>query len=487
MKRIFSTIFLLIPFYTGISQSFSWNDNCSDIYDKIFQFEFKEAKTLIEAEPATNNVRYLLENYIDFFTLVLEEDKELLQDFVKKKDQRLKQVSKGEESPYKRYIQAELNMHSGFLKMAQEEYMSAFWEIRKAYKLYEENERKYPDFGPNKKGIGILQMLIGTIPDKYQWGVKIVGLSGSIEKGAKEMEDFIYNYDPHPIQEEAKMLFAFTKYYIENDKTTAERMIFKEIDSQKGVWQNMVVANLSNAMGKNDFAIKTLEACPKTANSHPFPTIDLMLGICKLNRLDNDADIPLKKFYKISKSPSYKKEVLQKLAWHSLLNGNETAYKDYMNQILNAGDKDMDVDKLALQEAKQGFIPNVNLLKARLLFDGGYQDKALAQINEVNPMFLEQEKEQVEYNYRLGRIYQKLEEYDKAILIFENIIASEAKSTPYYFAPKVALELGGILEGRNDIASAKALYESVKLYTNHPYTDSFAQQAKTALKRLKSK
>lgn len=485
MKYILSVLTLFLLNFTAFSQGFEWSNNCTKAYEKIFQFEFDEAKRLINNEPESNLVPLLLENYIDFFVLLLEENKQGLSDFTRKNDIRLTKVASGEESAYKRYIQAEINLQSGFLKLSQEEYMSGFWDVRRAYKLYEENAAQYPNFGPNKKGLGVLQMLIGTIPEKYQWGVKIVGLSGDLEKGARLMEDFIYRHEVHPIQEEAKMLYAFVKYFVEADEATAKRLVFEEINPKKGMWQTMTVANLANAMGENDFAIETLENCPSSASSFPFPTIDLMLGICKLNRLDKDADIYLKKFMEISKSPSYKKEAYQKLAWYNLVNGNETGYSNYMQQILSVGDKDMDEDKQALQEAKQGFIPNVNLLKARLLFDGGYFVQALDAINSVNPMLLEQEKEQVEYNYRLGRIYQRLERYEEAIEIFNGIVASEPLMTPYYFAPKCLMELGGIYEGRSEFVLANTLYQKVDSYTNHPYVDSFAQQSKAAMKRIK--
>ncbi len=485
MKYLILIYFSVFCSNTMFSQNFEWNENCISAYEKVFQFRFQEAENLIEQENEQNRIPLLLKSYIQFFKITVQENQSDIDFFNNAKDNWLKKIDNSEDSPYKRFLKAEINLHSGFIKLRQEEYLSAFWDIRRAYKLYLENEKMYPNFGPNKKGLGILEMLIGTIPEKYQWGVKIVGLDGDLEAGAKKMEDFIYNHPPHSMQEEAKLLYVFVKYFIENDEIIAKKIIYQELQTEKGMWHTMTIANLANAMGDNDFAITTLENCPRDNNCFPFPTIDLMLGICKLNRLDENADKNLLKFLETTSTNTYKKECYQKLAWHALINNNLANYELYISKVVSEGDTKIGEDKQALQEAKQNFIPNVNLLKARLLFDGAYYKKALEAINQVNPLLLEKEKEQVEYNYRLGRILQRLERYEEAIEIFNVLVASEPTNTAYYFAPKVLLELGGIYEGRKEFELANSLYQKVKSYNNHPYVDSFAQQAKSAQKRIK--
>jgi hypothetical protein len=80
------------------------------------------------------------------------------------------------------------------------------------------------------------------------------------------------------------------------------------------------------------------------------------------------------------------------------------------------------INKLFLASTR-GEIPNILLLKARLLFDGGYYRKALNLLisnrDKLESLSIEQ---QTEYHYRLGRIYDGLDnkvnarlEYSKAL------------------------------------------------------------------------
>ena len=52
-----------------------------------------------------------------------------------------------------------------YKKLKFEEYFTAFNEVSKAYKLLTENQYRHPSFVANKKSLGILHAIIGTIPD----------------------------------------------------------------------------------------------------------------------------------------------------------------------------------------------------------------------------------------------------------------------------------------------------------------------------------
>ena len=109
-----------------------------------------------------------------------------------------------------------------------------------------------------------------------------------------------------------------------------------------------------------------------------FYLLDFLLGTMKINRLDEDADVYLKRFVNNFKGRHFIKEAYQKLAWHALvIDKDETAYRKYMNLCQSKGNKWADPDKQAYKEAVEGIVPNDALLKGRLLFDGGYYQKAL--------------------------------------------------------------------------------------------------------------
>lgn len=54
--------------------------------------------------------------------------------------------------------------------------LSAVFEVKKAYTLLLDNQKKYPDFKPNVKSLGLLHTIFGAVPDKYKFGAKLLGL-----------------------------------------------------------------------------------------------------------------------------------------------------------------------------------------------------------------------------------------------------------------------------------------------------------------------
>ena len=63
-------------------------------------------------------------------------------------------------------------------------------EANKAYNLLKRNEAEFPDFILNKEGLGMLHILIGSIPDQYQWIFKTFSMRGILKKGMEELESF---------------------------------------------------------------------------------------------------------------------------------------------------------------------------------------------------------------------------------------------------------------------------------------------------------
>jgi tetratricopeptide (TPR) repeat protein len=144
-------------------------------------------------------------------------------------------------------------------------------------------------------------------------------------------------------------------------------------------------------------------------------------------------------------------------------------------------------DKQALREATSNQLPNVALLRARLLFDGGYYDRALHELLDRNlKKIIQSSKDIPEYHYRLGRIYQEKGEDEKALSYFDKAIG-EGKRLPYYLAANAALQSGLIYEEKKDLANAEK-YFRLCLEMDYPdYKTSIDLKARAGLQRLNKK
>jgi tetratricopeptide (TPR) repeat protein len=153
-----------------------------------------------------------------------------------------------------------------------------------------------------------------------------------------------------------------------------------------------------------------------------------------------------------------------------------------MINCMDYGESITEEDKAALREAHAQQIPNVPLLKSRILSDGGYGTRALEEINKINLSELS-EDDSIEYSYRKARILQNLGNA-QAISLFEDCI-SLGQDKELYFACNSALQLGMIHEKNGLIRESETYYKKCLEMNPSEYKNGLHQKAKAGLKRIK--
>jgi tetratricopeptide (TPR) repeat protein len=216
----------------------------------------------------------------------------------------------------------------------------------------------------------------------------------------------------------------------------------------------------------------------------PFPAINYWLGNAKLCRMDSDANRYLLNYISETQSVNFIKDAYLKLAYHSLLNNNLSGYNSYVKLIKAKGAATYERDKQALKEANE-VKPDLDVLKARLYFDGGYYSNALAQIKSTEVNDLKNTRDKIELYYRLGRIYELTGKLTDALVNYQKAINMGANTT-YYFAANSALFSGNIYEQRKDYVKAGEYYKLTLKMKDHQYQTSIDNQAKEGLKRIKA-
>ncbi len=459
-------------------------------YEKATSLQFLEAEDYLQQirqQDPENLIIYHIENYIDCLTLFITEDKEAFQEFKSRKKERLAKIALGDpSSPYYLYVQADIRLQWALVRIKFEEYLGAFHDVSKAHKLLQQNEVAFPGFIPNKKDLGLLHALVGTIPDSYKWGIKLLsGLEGTIAQGKKEMESVLNYAGQHDFlfEEETLVIYALLLLHLANKPEQAWNVLQGRLRPGSNLLHCFVLSNIAMRTGRNDRAIQLLENRPNGPSYHPFPFTDYMLGISKLRKLDQDANAPLLRFLKTYNGQNFIKDTYQKLAWHALLNDNPHGYLHYMGACMEKGKALTGDDISALNEAEAGFIPTPDLIRARLLFDGGYYQQAFRVIEKVNNESLKREKEQLEYLYRKGRILDGLQQYEQAVFYY-NLTIKKGRKMPYYFACNAALKTGIIYENRKVFSKAREYFrECLKMYPSE-HQNSLHHQAKAGLGRI---
>jgi tetratricopeptide (TPR) repeat protein len=492
MLRLLLAFTFFINFF-AVHAQYDFNQRCISAYESIIDLKFEESKALIDKELEDNPenlIPIFLNNYIDFITLVICEEKAVFEKLKSNKNKRIKALEVGDdESPYYRYCLAGIYLQWAFTRLKFREYLRAVFEVKIAYRLLEANHEKFPEFTPNLIGLGLIHTLAGTIPDQYQWLVRLFIAQGSVQQGLSELQAAAEVFETGEYScLLPENLFLITFLQLNFRPGTLGSIDFEdhlENMAEDNILISYAYSRILMKTGHNDKAIEVLSSRPKGEQYFPFYYLEYLLGRAKLYRLDTNAKDHFYKYVTNFKGQNFIKDAYQKLAWYYLIQGDTIKYDENKRKILQYGKAVVDADKQAKMEAMNKGRPNVDLLKARLLFDGGYYEKA-EQLLVYQNVVLTSVKDSVEYDYRLGRIYHAWGKIDKAIFYYQKTIM-KGSSLPNYFAANAALNLGIIYESRGEFEKSKKYYKSCFNLDYDEYKASISQKAKAGLNRLKDK
>ena len=485
----FIALFLL-P--SSLFANFDFNSNCFKAYQNIFELKLNNARQLIALEKKNNPnnaIVPLLENYIDYFYLLTNESKTEFERLETKKAERLLKISHGDkDSPYYLYAQAEINLQWALIRARYGSYYLAAKEINRAQRLLLDNRKKFPGFHLNNKGLGLINSVIGVLPDGFlKSTLATFGIHGDTDLGLKLLDQLAENLPKsayEPFYEETVFYYTYVLVdVVKSPLAYAKTMKFTARISDSSLLKNYLQAYVCFRNGKNDQAIEILSNKAEGPAYQAFPYLDYLMGVAKLNQLDLvSSEAYFNKFLQSNKGTNYIKSSYLHLAWIAFLKGELTKSSALTAKARASGFLYHERDKQAQSEAAAP-IANPILLKARLLFDGGYLNKALALLLAKAVGEFDSVKDQTEYYYRLGRIYDDLGKDELAIMNYQNTIAT-GKNLKYYYAARAALLSGKLYEKKKNMPKAKQNFNIAINMKGHEYENSIEAEAKLGLKRL---
>jgi len=487
----FTCLFLLCVHTSSAQKKFEFNIACQRAYFAMMSMHFQEGDSLLaieEAQHPDNLIPYFIADIEDFFTLSFNENPDDIKQREPNKQTRIDLMQQGpKHSPYYLYTQAEILVHWSFIHIANEQNTTGFFELRKAYHLLEENQKKFPDFIANKKFLGLIHTVVGTIPDSYKWAATFLGLRGTVPEGIAELKEVMDYAQSHSFlfADETRYVYLFVKLWMDNDAKAAWQL--SEDAQYPSVKNNplstYVKAFLAGKINNNDLAIQLYSSGNFSKDVFVPSFMYYMLGVAKLRRLDADANVPLENFIQNFKGTNYVKDAYREIAWCYLLKGDVAKYHYYIAFCKNKGGLFTDSDKDALDEFNSGTLPNVTLLGTRLLTDGAYFDRALQGLQGKTTDDFFTTKDKLEFTYRLGRIYDESGQPDKAISYYI-VSIDQGANLPYYFADNASLQLAQIYEAKKDFDHARYYYSKCLSMKDNVYKTSIDQKAKSGLNRI---
>lgn len=461
-------------------------------YFEIQKLRIEPARALIDeerkADPENAFITYL-DNYADLHYLLISEDKNAFKEWSKKEDSRLLDLTKlSNSSPYKRFFQAEIRMHWACAKMKFGNEVSASWDVIKAYHLLQDNRKKFPTFNPTLKTLGLLHILIGSVPDNYTWVTKILGLKGNIKQGIEEIR--VVEQEEPFFKQEAQLidllLHAYTLQLSDEQRSTLQQMSKNQPD-------NLLLYFFSTTIlmkeGRSEEALYYLNYAPTGSDYIPFPFLDYLRGEVALQKGKYDiAFFFYSKFQKKYKGFNFIKDSNLKLFMSLWLADRDAEAAPYMKLAATQGSAILEGDKFAQKLADEYINGKLLtdekvLFKARYSTDGGYLNEAWDFIDNYTERSFTTTADKAELNYRKGRILQKMNKIDQATPYYDRAIYL-TQNTQLTFGASAALQMGYISREKKQNTLAISYFKKAMSYKKHEYKNSIDNKAKAALTEL---
>lgn len=469
---------------------FDFNSTCQQAYQQISSLKINAGAQLVQQarkENPDNLIPEILDSYIDFYILFLNEDQAEYDKRMPHFDERLEKIEEGpDNSPFYNYCRTVVYMQKACVEIKFGRQWAAGWSFRKAFTLVKENKSKHPSFLLNNMIYGPMQVAAGTIPSGYKWLAGILGIKGSVKDGMALMQQFLNSNDAMAklFFNEASFYYCYILFYVQNQP----EKVFQYLNQRKlDLVNNHLLAymatNLALNQKKTEYAKNIILNRNQSAEYLDVAIWDFEMAYVKLHHLETGEAIQyFQRFFNRFKGKFYVKDAYEKLSWCYYLQGNIAAAENARKLILQKGSLITDADKQAQKDAKSGVWPNSILLKVRVLNDGGYNSEALALLHGKSAADFDRPEDKLEFAYRVGRIYDDTGRDEEAIKMYLSAIQLGRGRTEYY-AARAALQIGWIYERQGKKDTALKYYTQCMDMKDHDYKDSLDQKAKAGIAR----
>ncbi len=489
-----STVRRTAPLSVTTSADFTWTPAQRQAYAEIGKLRLQPGRALLAREPQ-NGISLYLSDYADMLYLLVAEDRAAYEQLEDQEDERLKKVRKlDDSSPWNRFIQAEIKLHWAFVKTKFGHETAGAYNVIQAYRLLRENARRFPQFLPNQKALGLLHVLIGSTPDNYRWVTNLLGLRGNVTQGLRELQTVAQR--DALFADEARLMESLIHVYI---LRADERQLtaFRDFLTQRP--DNLLLRFFGTAAlikeGHSEEAGALLASRPKGPEYLAVPFFDYYRGEILLQKGQyGPAFGAFQTFLNQHRGQNFRKDATYKQALCHWLQNDETRAtraRTLLDRVRKVGETTAEPDKVAQRFAEQ--FADVQhpdreavqkaLMRARLAFDGGYYEQALKALTDFSEVRIPQIRDRAELAYRRARIFHRTTDSAQAIVAYQRALAL-SEGQPWYFGAMSALQLGYFCQNRGQKEKARVFFEKALAFRKHEYKTSADNKAKAALNEL---
>lgn len=381
---------------------------------------------------------------------------------------------------------AELRIQWAFTYLKFGHELDAAWNIRQAYLIVQDCKKKFPSFLPIQKTSGLLEIMLGSVPEKYQWVMNLLSMKGSVDSGLKELEQV--RKKSQVLNLETTLLYYLFEAFVLQRTESALSGFDEAIKTYPANRLALFLgASIAIKNSQSEKALAYFKRVKETSGGLAIPYVNYQLGEVYLHKGEYDLSIQsYQEFLSGYRGQNYIKDAHYKIGICYWLMNNPSEAKKYFDLAKEEGKESTEADKYAARSLSEKTYPNVKLSKLRYATDGGYYEAAKKIVDEVTDKDFTLPKEKIEFTYRKGRLYHKTNSPNQALKSYLETIEKQGEEN-WYFAPNACLQLGYLYVDQKQVNEAKKYFEKALSYKKHEYKNSIDSKAKSALAQLKKK
>ncbi|WNJ16064.1 tetratricopeptide repeat protein [Pontibacter sp. G13] len=465
------------------------------IEDALSQFKLEAAQQEID-RLSNSPIKAYYATTLHSYQFLATQDEVYLREIRKNWDDWLELAEHAPDSdPLKRVIIGEMYGKRAAAEFMSHNYLTAVRLARSGRNLIRKNAKRWPDQVDQRKSLGIINVMLGAVPQKYQWLTQLLGFSGNIDRGLEQLQDA--NNRGTLLKQESQILLWYVKRTMLNQtEELLEEIAFKrkKLKTPRNILTDYFEASAWLSLKNSDKALEILEDRHVYLNDGSFfiPFWDLLLG--KTYYFQNQhilAQRYLATFLQAYQGQLFKNDATYRLGICLTIHGNYKAalplFKVVSNKKGNGFDQDEYAQFMAAKFLETPPSPlEIQIFRARNFFDGGYYPEAITLLSEIQNQFpnIPQHKQQ-EIQYRLGRIYHSQGKIEEAKGAYQACVRMPSTEETRYMQAYSCYYRGEIHREANEFDLARAAYKQALDYDDYFYQSGLENRCKVAIQQLK--
>ncbi|QSE96838.1 tetratricopeptide repeat protein [Fulvivirga lutea] len=454
--------FIAISGYTSNNSKQLFSEKALSQYQRLLSGDLSPISSIASQEQHYLNLyRYTLSVFL-IDTLELDQFEEVF-------DQSIASFKSGAGSFNNQYFEADARLQASLVYFKFGNQLDAAWQLRQSYRISSSLLKVSPDFLPAYKTYGLLNLLLGSVPEKYQWLLSLAGLNGNINEGKEFLTKV--SLSEAAVAKEAFLLSLISQAYILGETTKINNTF------QRDKLNTLITMALAS---KNKEGNEIIDIYNSSSNNAHFPQSYYLLAEAYFQKAEyaeaeKNYEIFIANFF----GDANKKDALFKLYLISKFHKGNTPKANELLNELNKMNAITTADKNA-ETLLENENFNFSMFKLRMAIDGGYNKLAIKLFGELK---LYNKSDSIEAIYRNARLQHQLGNITGAKKLYSKTII-QPRINNSYFAPNSALQLGLIFEENNQLDSATYFYETALEYKHHVYKNSIDAKAEAGLNRI---